>query len=193
MAYSLWNTAQPIIQDIVTTTDNTRYYGLLTARHQIYGLSSFWINTLDARITVVNYDVTVGPGSSVIFRTDDVNDMNNVRISADQWSNLAVNICPNPNLQPANMIVNKVLSTVPTMQNNQQTIYETTSDLTFNYFTKGGDGTSDPTQAFSTSVTYSNILNFEQIVVGAPYRLDFSFVFPTAPVFTLSTSAAATA
>ena len=189
MPYSLWNTAQPIIQD--TAADNRRYYGLLTARHQIYGLSSFWITTLDARITVVNYDLTVGPGSSLTFRTDDVNNMNNVRVSADQWSNLAINICPSPNLLPAQLIVSKVLSTVPTMQNNQQTIYETSSDLSFNYFTKGSDSVSDPTLAFSTSVTYSNILNFEQIVVGAPYRLDFSFILDA--TFPISTSTAATA
>ena len=176
MPYSLWNTAQPIIQNI-PANENQRYYTLLTARHQIYGLSSFYVTTLDARITVVNYDVTVGPTSSVIFRTDNVNNMNDVRISADQWSNLATQICSPVTTTVARMIVSKVLSTVPTMQNNQQTIYETSSDLTFNYFVQGSGNDVDPLGALSTSVSFSNILNFEQIIIGAPYRLDFSFVF----------------
>ena len=178
MAYSLWNTAQPVVMNL-PTGDNQNYFTLLTARHQIYGLSSFWVTTLDARITVVNYDVTVGPSSSVIFQTDNVNNMNNIRISADQWSNLNSAICSGVSTTPAQMIVSKVLSTVPGTQNNQQTIYETTSALTFNYYTAGSDIASDPLLTFSTSVTYSNILNFEQIVVGAPYRLDFGLLFDT--------------
>ena len=64
MPYTLYNTAQPII--IATTTfadrglaatpnQNYNYFTLMTSRYQIFGLSSFYIATLPANVTVVNY------------------------------------------------------------------------------------------------------------------------------------------
>lgn len=143
MGYTLFNTAQPIIQAPSSNTgppptrvageENYNYFTLLSTRYQIYGLSSFYIANLPANITVVNYELTVGPSSTVLFQTDDVNYMTLVRISADQWSNIATGTC-NPSTTVMRMIVQKYLSTVPTMQNDQQTIYETSADLNFNYF-----------------------------------------------------------
>ena len=140
MNYTLFNTAQPVIQAPsmnpyapAAGEQNYNYFTLLSARYQIYGLSSFYIANLPANITVVNYELTVGPSSTVLFQTDDVNYMTLVRISADQWSNIATGTC-NPSTTVMRMIVQKYLSTVPTMQNDQQTIYETSADLNFNYF-----------------------------------------------------------
>lgn len=98
--------------------------------------------------------------------------MTSVFISADQWSNRGTGTC-NPSATPMRMIVQKYLSTVPTMQNNQQTIYETSADLNFEYFAAGSylEQASTP---LSAVVVYNNIMYFEQITVGAPYQLDFT-------------------
>ena len=131
MNYTLFNTAQPIIQapsmnpyPPTAGEQNYNYFTLLSARYQIYGLSSFYIANLPSNITVVNYELTVGPSSTVLFQTDDVNYMTLVRISADQWSNIGTGTC-NPSTTVMRMIVQKYLSTVPTMQNDQQTIVQT--------------------------------------------------------------------
>ena len=184
MNYTLFNTAQPIIQAAGAGTfprvatvgeQNFNYFTLLSARYQIYGLSSFYIANLPSNITVVNYELTVGPSSTVLFQTDDVNYMTSVKISADQWSNIGTGTC-NPSTTVMRMIVQKYLSTVPTMQNDQQTIYETSADLNFNYFAEGSYADLAATP-LSAVVVYNNIMYFEQITVGAPYRLDFSIIF----------------
>jgi hypothetical protein len=134
--FTFFNTAQPIIRDLTLTTYNQRYYDLLTTRYQIYGLSSFFIANLDPNITVINYELTVGPSSSVLFQTDNVNYMTQVLISADQWSKISGQVC-SVSSSIERMIVQKYLSTVPTLQNNQQTIFQTSADLDFNYFAAG--------------------------------------------------------
>ena len=101
MNYTLFNTAQPVLQAASATPtyapangqQNFNYFTLLSARYQIYGLSSFYIANLPSNITVVNYELTVGPSSTVLFQTDDVNYMTLVRVSADQWSNIGTGTC----------------------------------------------------------------------------------------------------
>ena len=172
MNYTLYNTAQPIVQGNLANVDNNyNYFSLLNSRYQIYGLSSFYIASLPANVTVVNYELTVGPGSSVLFQTDDVNYMTLVRISADQWTNVPTGIC-NPSATPMRMIVDKTTSTVPSKQSDQQTIWETSSDLNFNYYMAGSYQPLAATP-LSAVVTFSNILIFEQITIGAPYQIDF--------------------
>ena len=81
-----------------------------------------------------------------------------VRISADQWSNVPTGTC-NPSATPMRMIAGKTTSTVPSKQSNQQTIWETSSDLKFNYYMAGSYypllGT-----PLSAVVTFSNTLIF---------------------------------
>ena len=100
MNYTLFNTAQPVLQAPsmnpyapAAGEQNYNYFTLLSARYQIYGLSSFYIANLPSNITVVNYELTVGPSSTVLFQTDDVNYMTLVRVSADQWSNIGTGTC----------------------------------------------------------------------------------------------------
>ena len=58
-----------------------------------------------------------------------------------------------------------------------QRIYEPTFDLTFNYFATGSYS-ENAASPLSTTVTFTNILKFEQVVVGAPYKIDFNLLGP---------------
>ena len=179
MNYTLFNTAQPIIRTdpIAAGGQNFNYFTLLTARYQIYGLSSFYIRKVPADMTVLNYDLTLAGSSTVLFQTDNVNYMTLVRVSADQWANVPTAVC-NPTATVMRHIVEKYMSTVPTMQNNQQNIYETSSELQFNYFAEGSY-TEDAAAPLSATVVFSNILYFEQISVGSAYKIDFSVSLDT--------------
>ena len=98
MGYTLYNIPQPIVKGAISTDDNFNYYGLLSVRYQIFGLSSFAIGTLPASMTVINYEVSLPQADTMLFNTDDVNFMSNVKISADQWSKKPSLICGgNPN------------------------------------------------------------------------------------------------
>ena len=184
MNYTYYNNAQPIIQaasaaagplfsNRIDGQENYNYYTLLTPRYQIYGLSSFEIATLPANITVVNYEVSMPGSNTVLFQTDDVNYMTNVRISADLWANVPTKVCQ-PTTTIMRYITEKFVNTVPTKQNNQQTIWEDNSALGFTYFAKGSYATNAPAPLSST-VVFNSILRFEQITVGAAYKLDFRF------------------
>jgi hypothetical protein len=179
MNYTLYNTAQPIIKGTAVGNENYNYYSLLSARYQIYGLSSFFIAQLPANVTVVNYELTLPGASTVLFQTDNVNYMSVVRVSADQWSANPNRIC-NPSVTEMRNIVEKYLSTVPVMQNALQNIYETSSLLDFNYFARGSYQ-AEATAPLSANVIFTNILYFEQITVGAPYELDFTLILGAAP------------
>jgi len=192
MNYTFYNQAQPIIQAPSATggalfaarvagQENYNYFTLLSPRYQIYGLSSFYIQNLPANITVVNYEVSLPGANTVLFQTDNVNYMTLVRISADQWANVPTSVCQ-PTTTEMRYITQKYYSTVPTMQNNQQTIYETSSALVFNYFAAGSysENTAAP---LSSSVVFNNIIYFEQVTVGAAYKLDFNFIIDSALTF----------
>ena len=185
MNYTLYNTAQPIIAVAIAergldSLQNYNYYTLLSAKYQIFGLSSFYIGALPAGVTVVNYELSLPGASTVLFQTDNVNYMTFVRVSADQWSNVATNICV-PQTTVMRYIVQKYVSTVPTMQTNEQTIYQTSSDLLFTYFARGSYN-SDATSPLSPTVVFYNILYFQNVSVGSPYRVDFDLTFDPANI-----------
>ena len=142
----------------VVGQENYNYFTLLAPRYQIYGLSSFYIQNLPANITVVNYEVSLPGANTVLFQTDDVNYMTLVRVSADQWANIPTSVCK-PTTTEMRYITQKYYSTVPTMQNNQQTIYETSSALAFNYFAAGSylENLAAP---LSSTVVFNNIIYF---------------------------------
>ena len=109
-----------------------------------------------------------------------------VRVSADQWSNVATNICV-PQTAIMRYIVQKYVSTVPTMQTNEQTIYQTSSDLIFTYFARGSYQPDAPSP-LSPTVVFYNILYFQNVSVGSPYKVDFDLTFVSAnlPIDTLN-------
>ena len=161
MGYSFYNNAEPIIKAASRVNGdfhNHNYFTLLSARYQIFGLSSFYIADLPPEVTVVDYELHLPGSSTVLLNTNDVNYMTQVRISADQWTRVPTQVC-NVVTSNALHIVEKYASTVPTMQNDQQVIYEPTFDLTFNYFASGSYS-ENQVAPLSSTVTFTNILKF---------------------------------
>ena len=178
MSYSLFNVAQPVVQGArVLGNQNINYFAMLNHKYQIFGLSQFYINTLPSSVTVLNYDVDLTGVNTALVNTDDVNYMNGVLISADEW-NANINAC-NPVATNMQNIAQKYLTSVPPIQTGVQTIYETSSALTFNYFAQGS---TDPASPLSTNVVYTNTLFFQNITPGMTYEIDFSLGGVTLPL-----------
>lgn len=81
-----------------------------------------------------------------------------VRVSADQWANLPTEVCQ-PTTTEMRYITRKSYNTVPTLQNNQQTIYETSAALAFNYYA-AGSYSDDVAAPLSSTVVFNNIIYF---------------------------------
>ena len=174
MPYTLYNTAQPIIHQTSQTavgSQNYNYYDLLKAKYQIYGLSSFFISNLDPAITVINYEVTVGPGSQVLFQTDDVNYMTSVRVAADQWSHLPQTVCGTVDATIERHNPQFVASSVPALQNSQQNVFSTPPDLKYDFFVSGSSS-AHASSPLSAVVSLSNLMTFNQITPNAPYKIE---------------------
>ncbi len=178
MSYSLFNVAQPVVQGTrALGSQNMNYFAMLNHKYQIFGLSQFYIATLPSSVTVLNYDVDLTGVNTALVNTDDVNYMSGVLISADQW-NTVIRAC-NSAASPALNIAQKFLTAVPPIQTGVQTIYETSSALSFNYYAAGSYDAANPR---STNVVFTNILFFQNITPGMTYEIDFSFGGVTLPL-----------
>jgi hypothetical protein len=168
MNYTLFNQPNPLQQAATAAagSQNYNYFSLLHAQYQIYGLSAFQIAALPSNVTVVNYDLSFADINTIVLKSDDVNYISNVHISGDRWNSL-INSCSATTTTMYN-IQQKSLTTVPTLQVGQQSIFEASSNLDFVY-TAAPIG--DPTQPLSSSITFTNSLYFENFTAGMAYQL----------------------
>lgn len=173
MSYTLFNANNPLEKsaDIVTPgLQNYNYFPILHAKYQIFGLSSFQIASLPSTVTVVNYDLSFADTdlNTISLKTDTVNYITNVKVSADRWNSL-INTCSATATVMFN-IQQKSLTTVPSLQVGQQAIFEASSSLDF-FYTAAPIG--DPTQPLSSSITFTNTLYFEKFTAGMAYKLSW--------------------
>ena len=180
MNYTLFNLAQPIVKSTpgaVTVGQNYNYFSLLNVKYQIYGLSSFYIAKLPASVTVINYNLDFSQVNSVLLQSDDVNYINGVKVSSDEW-NAVITQCSPTTTNMLN-IKQKYLTTVPPIQNDRQDIFELSSNLDFRYFAVGSYDSANP---LSATVLYTNILYFENITPGMAYEIDFVITYTNVPL-----------
>lgn len=170
MKYTLYNQANPLQQapNANDGNQNYNYFSLLKAKYEIYGLSSFRINTLPADVTVVDYDINFPDINTIQVQSNNVNYINNVRVAADRWNSL-INSCSASTTIMFN-IQQKSLTTVPSFQVGQQSIHETSSRLDFVY---NAASIGDPTTPLSASIVFTNSLFFEKFTPNMAYRLAF--------------------
>jgi hypothetical protein len=169
MPYTLFNANNPLKQPDDLTVDgqsNYNYFSMLNYKYTIYGLSAFQISTLPSSVTVVNYDISFPDINTITVRTDTVNYISNVQVSADRWNSL-INTCSASATIMYN-IKEKYFATVPGIQVGRQNIHEASSSLDF-FYTAAPIG--DATQPLSSSVTFTNTLYFEKFTVGMAYKL----------------------
>lgn len=170
MKYTLFNQANPLQQaaNANAGNQNYNYFSLLKAKYEIYGLSSFRINTLPSNVTVVDYDINFPDINTIQVQSNDVNYINNVRVASDRWNSL-INTCSASTTIMYN-IQQKSLTTVPSFQVGQQSIHESSSKLNFQY---NAAAIGDPTTPLSASIVFTNSLFFEKFTPNMAYRLYF--------------------
>lgn len=171
MPYTLFNANNPLQQPEDTTLDgfsNYNYFSMLNYKYTIYGLSAFQISSLPSTVTVLNYDISFPDINTITVKSDNVNYISNVQVSADRWNSL-INTCS----ARADVMFNiqeKYYATVPGIQVGKQDIHEASANLDF-FYTAAAIG--DPTQPLSSSVTYTNTLYFEKFTAGMAYKLSW--------------------
>lgn len=177
MNYTLVNQPTPLQQALASSysaraigSQNYNYFNLLRAQYTIFGLSSFQIAALPANVTVVDYQLSFQDINTVILQSDDVNYITNVRVAADRWNSL-ITSCSATTQNMLN-IQQKSLSTIPTMQVGQQTIFESSSQLDFFYTAAPIGTTASP---LTSTITFTNSLYFENFTAGMAYSLQFTF------------------
>lgn len=134
----------------------------------IYGLSSFTLAP-SAKCVAIEVDVEIKDLYTVIVKTDNPDQLDNVFVSGDFYSKNSLGLCTGPASAPSrqmNQIVNKDYSSVPDLrfnyQNIQQTIDTTKNEWTLLAFPKS-DG--------STTITYMLDLGFEDFIAGNAYKI----------------------
>ena len=180
MDYALYNVDQPVSWapssqpgnpqpgSRAAGEQNYNFFPILNAKYQIIGLSSFAITTLPSTVTVVNYELSFPDIATVLLQTDDVNELEQVKISADFW-NSQITGC-NPTTTDMYNIQQKLLVSSPPLKVGEQNIIETSSLLNFDYIVAADD---DPANPLSSSVAFTNSLYFENFVAGRSYKIDF--------------------
>jgi hypothetical protein len=123
MKYTLYNRANPLEQapNANDGNQNYNYFSLLKAKYEIYGFSSFRINSLPANVTVVDIDINFPDINTIKVQSSTADYISNVRVAADRWNSL-INSCSDSTTIMYN-IQQKSLSTVPSFKVGQQSIH----------------------------------------------------------------------
>ena len=179
MPYTLYNVPQPIVKGAIGGSEfNQNYFGLLSVRYKIFGLSAFAISKLPTGQSVIGYEVNLPGADTMLFNTNNVNFMSNLRISSDQWSKKPSLVCGGSPAETTMLnILQKHLSTVPQIENTKQNIYEASSALTFTYFA-AGSGAAQVADPYSSNVLFTKILYFNDISPGMAHRIEFDLEVP---------------
>ena len=188
MRYTLFNAPKALVQEplavvfanrataTLANKENINYFGLLNARYQIFGLSSFEILNLPTSVSVVEYDLSFTDLNTMLLNTNNINYISNVRVSADRYNSLLENCTAVATNILA--VASKVFTIVPTLEVGRQNIFEVSSALTFNY-----EATASTTAlALSERVLFTNTLTFSGIVPGVAYRILIGLTYDIALV-----------